>query len=400
MVTDTTLDSAACWQHMPQLPHQPCYQLPSADDVCLELSRQEGKLQALVCRSTCSSAGPSLKSVKLLQTASSRLHMLLKMAASFACTVSRSRTVAAGPQAFTHRMPAPPQARLCSIRQRSIARNFALQAAPSAAVEEETQSFSSYPEPEIREVDFDPRLVNSVGLLGRLGTPFQLRRIGDRMAVATSALAVTRGSKKEGQEQQTDWFTLEVWNKLAELATENLDKGMQIQVVGRLKTETWTDKATNQPRKSFKVVADQVNRVRSFGQGYGEVQRMQAPQPDMWEAQPAPAAQPAQRAPPQQPPQPPGDDFVGGAPQSFFGEMPPRGADVGPSEKKWMEFFSNPSAYWDNRQNKRNPRAPDFKHKDDKDSVLWLDSRDTPPWVGAQLQNAGLGNDDDDQIPF
>ncbi len=111
MVTDTTLDSAACWQHMPQLPHQPCYQLPSADDVCLELSRQEGKLQALVCRSTCSSAGPSLKSVKLLQTASSRLHMLLKMAASFACTVSRSRTVAAGPQAFTHRMPAPPQAR-------------------------------------------------------------------------------------------------------------------------------------------------------------------------------------------------------------------------------------------------------------------------------------------------
>ena len=37
-------------------------------------------------------------------------------------------------------------------------------------------------------------------------------------------------------------------------------------MVGRLKTETWTDKATNQPRKSFKVVADQVNRVRSFGQ--------------------------------------------------------------------------------------------------------------------------------------
>ena len=53
---------------------------------------------------------------------------------------------------------------------------------------------------------------------------------------------------------------------------------------------------------------------------------MQAPQPDMWEAQPAPAAQPAQRAPQQPPPQPSGDDFVGGAPQSFFGEMPPPGA--------------------------------------------------------------------------
>ena len=37
-----------------------------------------------------------------------------------------------------------------------------------------------------------------------------------------------------------------------------------LQVVGRLKTETWTDKVTNQPRKSIKVVADQVNRVRAF----------------------------------------------------------------------------------------------------------------------------------------
>ena len=55
------------------------------------------------------------------------------------------------------------------------------------------------------QVDFDPRLVNSVGLLGRLGTPFQLRRINDKYTVATSALAVSRGPKKDGQEPQTDW---------------------------------------------------------------------------------------------------------------------------------------------------------------------------------------------------
>lgn len=55
------------------------------------------------------------------------------------------------------------------------------------------------------QVDFDPRLVNSVGLLGRLGLPFELKRINDRMSVATSVLAVPRGAKKEGQEQQTDW---------------------------------------------------------------------------------------------------------------------------------------------------------------------------------------------------
>ena len=64
-----------------------------------------------------------------------------------------------------------------------------------------------------------------------------------------------------------------------------------------------------------------------------------------------------------------------------------------------MDFFSNPSAFWDNRFNKRNPRAPDFKHKDEKDTVLWLDSRDTPTWVRGQMQKAGFGADDD-EIPF
>lgn len=59
-------------------------------------------------------------------------------------------------------------------------------------------------------------------------------------------------------------------------------------------------------------------------QGYTDVQRMQAPQPDMWEQQSA--AQQPQSAPPPPPPPPQEDDFVGGASQGFFGEMPPRGA--------------------------------------------------------------------------
>jgi hypothetical protein len=93
---------------------------------------------------------------------------------------------------------------------------------------------------------------------------------------------------------------LEVWNSLAQLAATQLHKGMQIQVgphspkislfifqlsdlslgvfhvhmtwsalrhdqvVGRLKTEEWTDKMTGQPRRSFKIVADQVNKVRPW----------------------------------------------------------------------------------------------------------------------------------------
>ncbi|KAL9681076.1 hypothetical protein QQ045_012857 [Rhodiola kirilowii] len=62
-----------------------------------------------------------------------------------------------------------------------------------------------------------------------------------------------------------------------------------------------------------------------------------------------------------------------------------------PSEKRknrlhlWQLFFANPQEWWDNRKDKRNPRAPDFKHKDTGE-VLWLPSPDDPPWVATQLQ--------------
>ncbi|MCI16676.1 protein OSB2 chloroplastic-like, partial [Trifolium medium] len=33
----------------------------------------------------------------------------------------------------------------------------------------------------------------------------------------------------------------------------------------------------------------------------------------------------------------------------------------------------------------RNPKAPDFKHKDTGEA-LWIDSRSSPPWVKSQLE--------------
>jgi len=39
--------------------------------------------------------------------------------------------------------------------------------------------------------------------------------------------------------------------------------------------------------------------------------------------------------------------------------------------------------WWDNREGKRNPKAPDFKHKDDG-RALWLNS--APDWVRQKLE--------------
>ncbi|CAN1273857.1 Protein OSB1, mitochondrial [Linum perenne] len=50
----------------------------------------------------------------------------------------------------------------------------------------------------------------------------------------------------------------------------------------------------------------------------------------------------------------------------------------------WQVFFHNPDEWWDNRRDKKNPRSPDFKHKDTGEA-LWL-GRDDPPWIRKQLQ--------------
>lgn len=50
----------------------------------------------------------------------------------------------------------------------------------------------------------------------------------------------------------------------------------------------------------------------------------------------------------------------------------------------WQVFFANPYEWWDNREDKLNPRQPDFKHKDTGEA-LWLSPGD-PPWIKRQLE--------------
>jgi len=87
------------------------------------------------------------------------------------------------------------------------------------------------------------------------------------------------------------------------------------------------------------------------------------------------------------------------APQSPFpaqaptpqGPAPIPGGVSNPVEALWQDLFANPGNWHDNRQGKQNPKAPDFKHKTQKEpggkySVsLWVSGRDTPAWVKQQL---------------
>ncbi|KAL7092043.1 hypothetical protein ACP275_12G141100 [Erythranthe tilingii] len=54
----------------------------------------------------------------------------------------------------------------------------------------------------------------------------------------------------------------------------------------------------------------------------------------------------------------------------------------GKGEDSWKNLVENPNKWWDNRADKRNPRAPDFKHKETGDG-LWLS--DSPSWALTRL---------------
>ncbi|XP_073142638.1 protein OSB2, chloroplastic-like [Henckelia pumila] len=48
----------------------------------------------------------------------------------------------------------------------------------------------------------------------------------------------------------------------------------------------------------------------------------------------------------------------------------------------WKNLVENPDKWWDNRPNKKNPKAPDFKHKETGE-VLWLNR--SPDWALSRL---------------
>ncbi|KAH6755883.1 hypothetical protein C2S53_007140 [Perilla frutescens var. hirtella] len=54
----------------------------------------------------------------------------------------------------------------------------------------------------------------------------------------------------------------------------------------------------------------------------------------------------------------------------------------GKDEDSWKDLVDNPNKWWDNRTNKRNPKAPDFKHKE-TGKGLWVSS--SPDWASSSL---------------
>lgn len=117
------------------------------------------------------------------------------------------------------------------------------------------------------------RGINKVILVGNLGQDPETRYMPSGKAVTNLRLATTDSwkDKQTGeQREQTEWHSIVMYDRLAEIAAEYLRKGSQIYVEGRLKTRKWQDKE-GRDRYTTEIIAAEMQMLGSRGErGGGE----------------------------------------------------------------------------------------------------------------------------------
>jgi single-strand DNA-binding protein len=103
-----------------------------------------------------------------------------------------------------------------------------------------------------------PDGLNKVMIIGNLGADPEMRYTANGSAVTTFRVAVSRSFAGDGERrEETEWFRVVAWNKLAELVQAHLTKGRKVYIEGRLSTRSW-DGPDGQKHYMTEVVANQV----------------------------------------------------------------------------------------------------------------------------------------------
>ena len=103
------------------------------------------------------------------------------------------------------------------------------------------------------------RDLNKVMVIGNLGVDPEMRFTADGTPVTRFRIAVNRmaGSMDGERRQETDWFTIVAWRKLAETCNQYLAKGKRVYVEGSLQTRSWQGQ-DGQTRYQTDIIANDV----------------------------------------------------------------------------------------------------------------------------------------------
>ncbi|EPT6909797.1 single-stranded DNA-binding protein [Cronobacter sakazakii] len=109
--------------------------------------------------------------------------------------------------------------------------------------------------------------VNKVILVGNIGQDPEVRYMPNGGAVTSLRLATSESwrDKQTGEMKEvTEWHSVVLYGKLAEVAGEYLRKGSQIYIEGQLRTRKWQDQS-GQDRYSTEVVVNVGGTMQMLG---------------------------------------------------------------------------------------------------------------------------------------
>jgi len=112
--------------------------------------------------------------------------------------------------------------------------------------------------------------VNKVILIGNVGKDPELRYTPSGQAVCDVRLATNENwTDKQGQKQErTEWHSVVLWGKPAEIVKQYVTKGQKLYVEGRLQTRSWDDK-DGKKRYMTEIVAQDFMFLSGRGEGGG-----------------------------------------------------------------------------------------------------------------------------------
>jgi single-strand DNA-binding protein len=113
--------------------------------------------------------------------------------------------------------------------------------------------------------------LNKVMIIGNLGADPEMKYMADGTALTNLRVASTRNfNTRDGErKEETEWFSITAWGKLAEQCSQFLQKGRRVYVEGRLRTRSW-DTPEGEKRYRTEVVAEQVLFLDRAGAGPGD----------------------------------------------------------------------------------------------------------------------------------
>jgi len=115
------------------------------------------------------------------------------------------------------------------------------------------------------------RGINKVIIVGNLGQDPETRYMPSGKAVTNLRIATSESwkDKQTGeQREQTEWHSVVMYDRLAEIAAEYLRKGSQVYIEGKLRTRKWQDKE-GRDRYTTEIQANEMQMLGGKGGGGG-----------------------------------------------------------------------------------------------------------------------------------